>query len=199
MGGRRDRAGAGLCLAAVLVGVGIAVLAAVGPALAQQQQRWISPCLHYIGWAEQQFQIPRGILHAIALTESGFQGQPHPFALNIGGAPHYPTDANTALRLIQRADGTFRPEADVGCMQISIRYHGETVRNPAYLLNPRFNVSYGAYYLRSLYMEHGDWTTAIARYHSGNRQRQIIYLCKVWRNLIKVGGPARRTTPGICM
>lgn len=147
-------------------------------------------CLAYLPAAEQYHGIPRGLLQSIAIVESGRKGVPHPWTLNIGGAPVYDPDYNTVARRLYALMQSGQRNVDIGCMQINARYHAHRFAHPLHLLDPRTNVFYAGYYLRELYQETGNWTTAVARYHSSSLSRQVGYVCNVWRALTAIGGNA---------
>src|SRR3546814_8687317 len=70
------------------VTVACAVSAFATPALAQDG---IS-CSKLIADTENRRQIPRGLLMAIAVTESGMNGIPNPHAMNIAGKTYHARD-----------------------------------------------------------------------------------------------------------
>ncbi|MEQ8966045.1 MAG: lytic transglycosylase domain-containing protein [Azospirillaceae bacterium] len=155
-------------------------------------------CVPAIEAQEARLALPEGLLMAIALTESGIDGRPWPWALNIGGEPAILPDAEAMRRTIA-AHGGGRgggrddrpgPNIDVGCMQISLTWHADRFEDWRVLLEPEANVAYGAWFLRRLFERHGSWTLAVAHYHSGSLDRQRAYVCRVWRHLVAIGGAA---------
>lgn len=149
-------------------------------------------CTPYILRAEKKYKIPRGLLLAIALVESGVNGRPWPWALNVGGQGIYPKSYAEAIGYLRRADGTTRPDVAVGCMQVFLRWHSEKFSAPEYLLYPEYNVAYAARYLRKLYEKHGNWSAATANYHAReNKQAQYDYVCAVFKRMHQI----RRTKP----
>jgi hypothetical protein len=136
-------------------------------------------CLRSIPMAEHAFGIPAGLLHAISLVESGRDGGPWPWTLNIDGKGVYAATWPEAVRLMTTQDGALRQAMAVGCMQIYARYHGERFASAAQMIEPRVNVWYAAWYLHALYLQQGSWTRAVARYHAGSIAEQTAYLCSV--------------------
>jgi hypothetical protein len=130
---------------------------------------------------------------AIALVESGRNGVPYPWALNIGGKTELPPDYSSALRLLRDADGKVRQDAAVGCLQIALHYHLDRLKSPEWALHPRYNVWYGALFLQELKDRYGDWPSAIAHYHASNPAAQRIYLCQVAHFLARTGPGTART------
>ncbi|WP_238578756.1 lytic transglycosylase domain-containing protein [Inquilinus limosus] len=165
-------------LAIVLFGLA----AAPAPARAQES------CTPYILAMEGAFGIPRGMLLAIAQTESGGKGDPYPWALNVGGTPMFPSSLAAMKAAIEDNGGGESPNIDVGCMQISLRYHKQTLPDYTLIFQPQYNVIYGAYFLRRLFNKYGNWLQAIAHYHSSDPDRQFAYACRVLERLKKIRG-----------
>ncbi|WP_395675229.1 lytic transglycosylase domain-containing protein [Inquilinus sp.] len=164
--------------AALLLGLAMAA----GPAQAEES------CTAYIQAMEGAFGIPQGMLLAIAQTESGGKGDPYPWALNIGGTPMFPSSLAAMKAAIEDNGGGDSPNIDVGCMQISLRYHKETLPDYTLIFQPQYNVIYGAYFLRRLFNRYGNWLQAIAHYHSSDPDRQFAYACRVLERLKKIRG-----------
>ncbi len=156
-----------------------------GPALFQ--------CSRHFANSEALYGIPRGILHAISLVESGRGGMPWPWALNLSGRSHFPATRSEALRLMHDELGSLRADVAVGCMQIYTRWHAGSFAAGEDILDPAINVTYAARFLRELHDRHGSWTEAVRRYHASDRQAQDTYLCRVldWR--VRLG--YQRATP----
>ena len=56
-------------------------------------------CTEHVLEAEQELSIPRGLLLSIALVESGQDGSPQPFAMNLDGKAVYSDSASEAANL----------------------------------------------------------------------------------------------------
>jgi hypothetical protein len=140
-------------------------------------------CRPFIGPAERFYRLPAGLLEAIALTESGRDGNPFPWALNIGGQPVMANGYQAAAALLRWPDGTPRRDVAVGCMQIHMQYHLERFGAPEWALQPANNVWYGAMYLQELRQHYGDWVAAVAHYHGSDPAAERDYLCRVALNL----------------
>lgn len=147
-----------------------------------------SSCVPHIHAAEQRHGIPKGLLHAIALVESGYGGVPHAWTLNIRGKPIYESSFERAKRRLV-AESNRTKQIAIGCMQIFLRWHATP--DPTIYLRPETGVEYAARYLKSLRQEHGSWTKAAARYHAGanNFGAQKEYVCRVWKNMQQLGHP----------
>lgn len=145
-------------------------------------------CPNLIYAAEQRYNIPNGLLMAIALTESGDRsGGPNPHAMNIGGTPYIAPDLERMVSVIQRGYAAGKISIDVGCLQINLKYHAQHFRSPFDLLNSRVNVDYGARYLAQLANDTGSWRDAVMTYHNRNNPaRRAWYGCSVWNNYLRV-------------
>ncbi len=146
-------------------------------------------CTPYIQRAEKKYKIPRGLLQAIALVESGVNGRPWPWALNVGGNGIYPQTYEAAVKAMRGQDGKVRKDVAVGCMQVYLAYHGHKFSAPEWLLHPEYNVAYAAQLLRKLYRTHHNWTSAVAYYHaSTNKRAQYDYVCAVFSRVNRIRG-----------
>ncbi len=146
-------------------------------------------CTPYILRAETKYKIPRGLMLAVAMVESGKDGKPWPWALNVGGQGLYPATYEEAIRYLRLPNGDMRKDVAIGCMQIYAAYHGHKFSAVEWLLHPEYNVAYAAQFLRKLYVQHGNWTHAVAFYHaSTNKRAQYDYVCTVFRTLNRLRG-----------
>ena len=144
-------------------------------------------CEPLIRAAERAEGIPSGLLLAIGRAESGVETSRGrlvwPWALNIAGRSVFAPTRDEALR---QAGESIRAEprrfVDLGCLQVNWQYHREWLKEPENVLDPEWNVAYGARLLRSLAAQHGSWEKAVGFYHSANPQRQAAYLAGVARN-----------------
>lgn len=140
-------------------------------------------CTRYFTAVETTYGLPPGILHAIAIVESGRAGVPWPWTLNIDGRTVYAASRREALALMHDRDGKLRPDVAIGCMQIFSRYHAASFRVDDYILDPATNVTYAGAFLRYLHDRYGSWAAAVRLYNAKNPQAQDWYLCRVlyWR------------------
>ncbi|HYG86115.1 MAG TPA: lytic transglycosylase domain-containing protein [Azospirillum sp.] len=168
------------------------LLLAAGPAWGQGGPA-LFQCSRHFANGEALYGIPRGILHAMSMVESGRGGMPWPWALNLSGEPRYPATRAEALRLMHDEVGGLRTDVAVGCMQIHTRWHAGSFAIAEDILDPTVNVTYAARFLRELYDRHGSWTEAVRHYHASDPAAQHAYLCRVldWR--VRLG--YQRATP----
>lgn len=139
--------------------------------------------------AARKYDVPLGVLYAVALTETGKRGSLHPFALNIEGASYFSSSLKEALQRFEQARKAGAKLIDIGCMQINYYYHGSHFASVVAMFDPHENVDYAARYLKSLRLKEGSWTLAAARYHAGpnNDPAQKQYVCAVIGNMVASG------------
>lgn len=131
-------------------------------------------CFYWAKVAETHYGMPDGLMTAIISHESF--GRPN--TLNVDGKAYYFSTPGEAARAIQNMAPTSF-EIDVGCSQITIRWHGQVFRNLGSILDARANVSYAAWHLAGLKERFGSWQKATERYHSFQAERGRTYACKV--------------------
>lgn len=146
-------------------------------------------CVYHIREAEKRYNLPPYLLHAIALTESGKGGKPHPHAMNIMGKSYFGKSTGDMESVVNRYGAG--SSIDVGCMQINLKYHAKRFRDWRSLLMPQYNAEYGALYLTELYREFGSWTKAVAAYHSRTSWKGANYVCLVTRRYGQIFGSNR--------
>lgn len=156
-------------------------------------------CLAEAARQEQAMEIPAGLLTAIALAESGrWDRQAEalrawPWTLNVAGDGLYFDTRAEARAAAAAALAAGERQVDIGCMQVSMAWHANGFETVTEALEPVNNVAYGARYLRELYDQHGDWSEAVRRYHSGDAARGEAYLRRVialWQGEGSVDGAA---------
>lgn len=148
---------------------------------------WLAPgvahasaCTAQVLDAEKSLNIPRGLLLAVSLVESGQDGEPKPLALNVAGHGIYATSVRQAVRDMHDAHGRLRTDVAVGCMQLSLGLHAHAFQPVSKMLDPAANVWFAARYLARLRRQTGSWTAAVANYNGAVTPAQKrAYLCKV--------------------
>lgn len=121
--------------------------------------------------AADQYGIPRDVLLAITITETGRNQagtmQPWPWAINHAGeGAWYATEAE-ALAAIEGLTAKGLRNFDVGCFQLNHRWHAGAFKSAEDMINPARNAVYAARYLQGKYADTQDWGLAAAAYHSG--------------------------------
>lgn len=149
-----------------------------------------SDCSVAITNAERKYGIPPHMLRAIAITESGRNGEPYPWAMNIKGRAHYASNPQEMVSIVN-SHGS-RSSIDIGCAQINLKYHGHRFTDWTNLIDPQTNADYAAYHLLELRREFGGWSKAVAAYHSRTSWRGANYACAVSRNYGRIFGDDRK-------
>ena len=149
-----------------------------------------SDCSRAIAASETKYGIPPHMLRAIALTESGREGEPYPWAMNIMGRAHYASGPDEMVQIVNNYGS--RASIDIGCTQINLKYHGHRFADWRSLLDPQTNADYAAYHLLELRREFGSWSKAVSAYHSRTSWRGANYACTVSRNYGKIFGDNRK-------
>jgi hypothetical protein len=176
-----------------------AVLAWASPGVAGPVDELCGVLAHQ---AERDEGIPRGLVHAVALAESGRwladerTTRPWPWTVTAGGDSFYLPSRSAALSKVHELLAEGRSNIDVGCMQVNLGYHGHEFASVAEALEPARNVAYAARFLKSLHQETQSWAHATARYHSRDPDRGQAYRTKVfrlWDELL--GGPVVERRP----
>lgn len=146
-------------------------------------------CAKAIHAAEMANQLPRFLLHAVSLTESGRWNDEAraaiawPWTVNAGGKGKFFRTKAKALAEVRRLQAKGVRNIDVGCMQINLQYHGHVFEKIEEAINPINNVAYAATLLKSLRLKSGSWAHAVGRYHNGNwKGRGKDYWGRVRRN-----------------
>ncbi len=135
---------------------------------------------------ERKYSIPKGLLHAISLVETGTSYSnsryrvPWPWTVNVDGAGRHFDTYQEAKDHVKKALKKGQRNIDVGCMQINLRAHPEAFVSIAKALDPESNVRYGAQLLKKKYIQHGSWSKAVKCYHSSpNSLKSLRYYYNV--------------------
>ena len=128
-------------------------------------------CTMHLSYYEEKFRLPRNALKAISIKESGRKDlsgklSPWPWAVNVDGKSYYFHNKHDAIKFVMSESKLGRKSIDVGCAQINLKFHGKHFESIAHMLDPKHNIAYAAYFLRSKYEESKNWYAAISNYHS---------------------------------
>lgn len=141
--------------------------------------------------AERAFGLPSGMLRAIGKVESGSW----PWAANVDGAAETYRSRAEATEALLRVRTRKPTNIDVGCFQISMRYHPMAFASYAEALDPTANATYAARFLRDLHDRLGDWNRAAGAYHSATPVLEAAYrerVMAVWKD-VSPAAPASAT------
>ena len=151
---------------------------------------WLQPvgampdCEWLANRMESQLALPAGLLASIAEVEAGRKQadgsmKAWPWTINHAGRGLFFESEKDALVYAQKHIETGDVNLDLGCMQLSVKWHLERFSDPAQMLDPVSNVAYAASFLEQLYQRHGSWDEAVRRYHNADRRQSTPYLQKV--------------------
>ncbi|QHQ37449.1 transglycosylase SLT domain-containing protein [Algicella marina] len=138
--------------------------------------------------------VPRVVLQAISLTETGrrLDGEHRawPWTVNMEGVGKWFAGREEALAYVNAHFATGARSFDVGCFQINFRWHGNAFASIAEMFDPQINALYAARFLRRLYGETGSWSRAAGAYHSRTPQFAERYAARFDRILAELGNSA---------
>jgi hypothetical protein len=175
-------------LTALVIALGSAALFA--SASADAARRDDSPCHRVIDHIEQATRFPRQLLSAVALAESGrWDGARKapvawPWTLNVAGKGRYYATKAEAVAAVHKYRSQGIKSIDVGCMQISLLYHGDGFASIEHALDPVANVAYGATLLAGLREQTRSWSRAVSYYHNRDLAKSLPYrrrVYQIWR------------------
>ncbi len=195
----------------ICLGVLAAPLPGPSPARANPAQAFDNAwnlCRLETARTERRMAIPRHLLTAISLAESGRRDDANgvnvawPWTVTSGGQGRFFDTKAEALAEVEILMTQGVRNIDVGCMQVNLFYHGSAFETLNEAFDPRANTTYAATYLKTMHAATGDWTEAAGYYHSTTPERNGPYKEKVltfWRR--QGGGPGGGTavaarTPG---
>jgi hypothetical protein len=153
-------------------------------------------CQREVSKVEKRERIPTHLLSAISKVESGRWSKEKqvntawPWTVTAEGEGKFFKTKQEAIQDIHTLMEMGITNIDVGCMQINLFFHGDNFESLEQAIEPDANVAYAAKYLKTMYREARNWTTAAGYYHSKtpeNFRRYKGKVVKFW-NAIKRGG-----------
>jgi hypothetical protein len=142
-------------------------------------------CRAAIARAEQEAQIPAGLLQAIGRVESGRRNPetgtsgPWPWTINAEGRGHFFPDRAAAIAAVRELQGRGVRLIDVGCMQVNLHHHPRAFASLEEAFDPVANARYAAQFLTQLHAARNDWITAAGHYHSHTPELAQAYRARV--------------------
>lgn len=136
-------------------------------------------CLQAASAAAKKTGVPYDVLLAISVIETGRDGKPWPWTVNVAGESHWSKTRAEAAGLVDRAIQSGQTNVDLGCFQLNLYWHAQAFLSAEDMLDPRSNASYAAEFLASKYSETGDWSTAAAAFHSATPEYALPYQSRV--------------------
>ena len=144
----------------------------------------IPDCEYLANVVEEQQDLPVGILSSISNVEAGriINDKPKkgwPWTVNHAGEGLFFESKPDAIKYVEDHLNIGDLNLDVGCMQISLKWHSKKFSSLEEAFDPKVNINYAAIFLKNLFRNHGDWNLAIKYYHSSDPNKNIKYHQKV--------------------
>ncbi len=146
-------------------------------------------CESLIREAEIKYGIPKGLLKAIALRESGRKISANsnklrvwPWTINADGKSYFLNSKNEAIKKVINLKNNGARFIDVGCMQVNLHYHKDAFKNLNEAFSPKKNIEYAAKYLAKLKHQLNSWKMAVCYYHSQCSKHYTPYCSAVLAN-----------------
>ncbi|MDA1327254.1 MAG: transglycosylase SLT domain-containing protein [Proteobacteria bacterium] len=158
----------------ILVTLLLTLFGQILPKTASADTDFSQVCAKAVHAAEIVNQLPRRLLHAVSLTESGRWNDKAeaaiawPWTITAGAKGKFFRTRDEALAEVRRLQSQGISNIDVGCMQINLQYHGHVFQNIEEAIDPINNVAYAATFLKDLRLKSGSWAHAVGRYHTSN-------------------------------
>ena len=151
-----------------------------------------SSCARAIYDYEIKYGIPKGLLHAIALAESGRKAEndiltPWPWTINAAGKPYVMETKAAAVKKAKQLRGSGINSMDLGPLQVNLLHHPNAFANLDEAFDIKKNVEYAAKLLKANFKKSRSWFKAIADYHSKTPSRGQKYkrkVIKIWQMLL---------------
>jgi hypothetical protein len=156
----------------------LAVLSVLAIALSAPVHSWNDPsqlCLDAADRAAEANGVPRDVLLALALVETGRDDRPWPWTVNVAGDGRWFDTQAEAESHAQAMLDEGRTNLDIGCFQLNIHWHSKAFTSLEDMIDPVRNAGYAAEYLVQHYAQTGDWALAAARYHSATPEHAERY------------------------
>ena len=144
----------------------------------------IEDCEYLANVIEETKDLPAGILSSISNVEAGriLGNKPKrgwPWTVNHSGEGLFFENKLDAIQYVTSHLERGDLNMDVGCMQISLKWHSNQFSSLEEAFDPKININYAASFLTKLFNDHGDWNLAIKHYHSADPKKHLKYHKKV--------------------
>ncbi len=142
-------------------------------------------CLLATTRMESKYRIKPHLLQTISSVETGRWDYKKakfiswPWTINANGKGRHFKTKEEAVAAVKRLQANGVESIDVGCMQISLKYHNNAFKSIEDAFEPEKNVEYSAKFLRKLYNQRKDWTKAAMAYHSKIPSKGLRYKQKL--------------------
>jgi len=141
---------------------------------------------------EEKYGIKDHLLETIASVESGIWDRQKetfvswPWSVNVNGKGYRYDTKEEAVAEVKRLQSQGIKSIDVGCMQISLKFHGDSFESVEDAFDPETNVEYSANFLNKLYQKTGSWQKAATAYHSKVPSHATIYKERLLKRFEKI-------------
>lgn len=149
-------------------------------------------CALSVARMEEKYAIKNHLLETIASVETGlwdYEAQKFvswPWSINVNGKGYRFDSKDEAVAEVKHLQKQGITSIDVGCMQISLKFHGKSFKSVEEAFDPDANVEYSAKFLKKLYDKTGSWKSAAMAYHSKVRHRAEIYKAKLLKRFDEI-------------
>ncbi|MBL4691736.1 MAG: transglycosylase SLT domain-containing protein [Magnetovibrio sp.] len=178
-------------LAGLAAGVCLLVVQNAFAASPQPIDREAKTCERAIQYQERRLNIPKGLLNAISVAESGrwnASGQATiawPWTVTTGGKGNFLPNRADAVAFVKSLQSDGVQNIDVGCMQINLKYHPDAFVSIEHAFDPNANAAYAADFLDERFQVSKSWLKAAGDYHSTTPVLNKSYrkkVAKIWHN-----------------
>ena len=141
----------------------------------------IPDCEFLANVEEEKRDLPYGILSSISRVEAGriqIDGNKKgwPWTINHAGEGMFFENKYDAVDYVNESITRGDFNIDVGCMQISIKWHSMNFKSLEEMFDPKINIEYAAKFLKHLYDKHNNWEIAVKHYHSSDPSLSLIHI-----------------------
>jgi hypothetical protein len=168
----------------------LALLAGLASPLRAEPSVAVAPsegllCRAAVAAAERADGIPAHLLAAISRVESGRRDpitgdwHPWPWTVNAEGQGYFYDTKAQAIAAVRDMQAHGIQSIDVGCGQVNLMHHPDAFASLDQAFDPRVNAAYAGKFLKQLFDQTGDWTKAVAQYHSATPDIGADYQKKV--------------------
>lgn len=149
-------------------------------------------CALAVAHMEEKYAIKNHLLETISSVETGVWNDGRktfvswPWSINVNGKGYRFDTKEEAVSEVRRLLEAGEESIDVGCMQISLKYHGESFESIEDAFDPDVNVEYSAKFLKKLYNQKGSWQKAALSYHSKVPHKALKYKNRLLKRYEKI-------------
>lgn len=172
--------------------LGTIYLLPICPSLGNNQHA-SNMCESLVSQYERQHGIPKNLLKAISLIESGRKVPGRglvawPWTINANGTPYVFETKAEAIAKVKALQAKGIQLIDVGCMQINLKHHPGAFNSLEEAFDPEKNIAYAAQFLSQKWeSNNGNWIKAVGGYHNIKEEINKPYREKVMDSWSQLG------------